>query len=434
MGAEVEFCDFRELVVPTTIKNYHLGRFLSSQQDIDTVDSAYIFSSSERNKMMEKIGINLGKGLTACDFAIANGTKCEAVKQMKYWVRPGFVNDFRETLEILKNNQGGITPDIERDDIDAGIAPVMNFDIQKILQFKQRITGFGNINAVKDDSGKVLYHMITVGCWPEKIAKASKEMEWLYNVEPTQFFPTGKTFADIDYQFIVPQNDWDKPYSEYVPSNKNLEYLFQGKYYVRAKNHTEFNRGKGGFKNEASNGYVWIEEKPKEWVILNYKDLPKQLNAKGNGKAKTMTVWSGEIMRSGMPYYSTLTRQAIEKTKDPYYHGKQYSYQDSMIHQYLNGEGQFRTCNFLTEALVVPTGLVKTREFIFTNTGVEKGYSILVPEKLKKLHELNREMVRGVIQLKHPEIDLDKFYHDLNRVIDFVDETQSKSDDNERTM
>ena len=84
MGAEVEFCDFRELVVPTTIKNYHLGRFLSSQQDIDTVDSAYIFSSSERNKMMEKIGINLGKGLTACDFAIANGTKCEAVKQMKY--------------------------------------------------------------------------------------------------------------------------------------------------------------------------------------------------------------------------------------------------------------------------------------------------------------------------------------------------------------
>ncbi|MBO4823217.1 MAG: hypothetical protein J5580_01470 [Clostridia bacterium] len=436
MGIEVQFYDFRNLIVPTTIKNQHIGRGLAVEQDVDTVDKAYILTCGERNQVLKQLGIGpLRSGLPASDFAVANGTKFQTgvspfthnkTKMMNYWLRPG-----KFTFEdFFKNkNNSGIAPDVNRADIDAGLAPVMNLDIQKIIKLQKRIPGFGKINTVKDNHGNERYHTITIGLWPEKIAKETKELEWLYQNEPNRFIATGKTFTDIEHKFIVPEGDWNKSCYEHVVSDDiNREYCFQGKYYVRAKNHPEFNHGEGGFKSEARAGYVWLEEKPKEWIILNDKEALKALDPKKHGKAKTMTVWAGEVMRSGIPFYS---QQAL--CRMPHFE-QEIAYQDSMVRNYLNGEGEFRECNFLTESLVTPGGIYINKEREIVRSSTKSGQSLLIPENLTKLHELNREMIRGEIQLKHPEIDMNKFYEDLGKVIDYVDEAEKRQSGEERSL
>lgn len=435
MGTEVQFFDFRDLVVPTTIKNQHVGRALRIEQDADTIDKVLILTGKERDQVLKNLGIDLLRnGLPAADFAVANGTKFQTsvspfthnqIKMMNYWLRPG---EF-EFEDYFKNkNSSGIAPDIDRADIDAGLAPVMNLDIQKIIKLQKRIPGFGKINAVKDNHGNERYHTITIGLWPEKIAKETKELEWLYQNEPNRFLATGKTFTDIEKKFIVPKEDWNNPYYEHVVSHDvNQEYCFQGKYYVRAKNHPELNRGKGGFKSETQNGYVWLEEKPKAWIILNDTEVLKALDSKKHSKVKTMTVWSGEVMRSGIPFYSQQALRHISHSEE------KIIYQDSMVRNYLNGEGKFRECNFLTESLVTPAGIYRNQEMVNSNDK-EQNQFLLVTKELKKLSQLNREMIRGAIQLKHPEININKFYQDLGKVMGYLDETEKNQSGEERSL
>ena len=435
MGTEVQFYDFRDLIVPTTNKNQHLGRGLKEEQDADTVDKAYILSCEERNLVLKNLGIALDKGLPSSDFAVANGTKFQTgvspfthsqVKMMNYWLRPG---EF-EFEDYFKNNNSGIAPDIDREDIDAGLAPVMNLDLEKIMQLQKQIPGFGKINAIKDKNGKTMYHTIAIGSWPEKIAKETKELEWLYQNEPNRFLATGKTFTDIEKKFIVPEKDLNNPYYEHVVSHDvNQEYCFQGKYYVRAKNHPELNRGKGGFKSETQNGYVWLEEKPKAWIILNDTEVLKALDSKKHSEVKTMTVWAGEVMRSGIPFYS---QQALRLRRSSHLE-QNITYQDSMVRNYLNGEGEFRECYFLTESLVTPAGIYRNQEMVISNDK-EQNQSLLVTKELKKLSQLNREMIRGAIQLKHPEININKFYQDLGKVMGYLDETEKQQSGEERSL
>ena len=435
MGSAVVFNDLRSIIVPTQLKNCHTGKFLKIENDPDTLDQAFILSAHEQKKLLKELGITADDcQLLACDFAKANGTKCEigvsSLNQvpgnvMKYWLRPGGYLNFEDYLK----QRHGLSADLLRHTPDAGLAPCMTIDVEKLAELSQKINGLGKIGAVRGAQGKVAYYTIQIGCWPKTIAQHSQEMERLYRIEPNRFIKTGKGFSDIEYQYVAPKFEWENPYYRYnVTDYQNMEYSFQGKYYVRAKNHTEFDHD-GGFRNREQSDYVWLEEKPLQLILskADYKIYMEALKHKGNGKAKTITVWAGEVLRSGIPFHAL---PSYRKGKDTDEKGKQY--QDSMIRDYLNGTGQFRECNFLTEALVVPAGFYRTYEFERIVNGPRPSDHLVVENDTKKLSELNREMICREIQLK-TGIDTKKFRDDLFTVMNAIDEIQ-KNDNNESEM
>lgn len=452
MGEEVSFYDFRDLIVPTRLKNEHSGIIENGKSGFvtnpDSVDKAYLFSSAERKALCCQTGFDEQDfEFPISDFAIANGTERRFFgghqQSMKYWLRPG-----SQSIEDDIITHGGLGFWVDKVDyndpsFNAGIVPAMNLDVQKIIQLKKKIPGFGEIKEAKDKNGKTLYHTISIGSWPEKLAPNTEELERIFYKDPESFIQTGKKFIDFDRK-LVPWKlkyvicDYYYDYRvEYKPSASNLEYCFQGKFYVRTKNHRDYHVRTRNHYKEPMNidsgfclsrpyQYVWLEEKPKEWIIANYQDLPKPLNPHGTGKAEQMVVWAGEIMRSGINFSAPVSLHQNQTEKEP-------TYQDSVVRAYLNGEGQFRECNFLTESLVTPIcGIKKEKErcapVVVANS------TFLDVRSSKKLSEFNREIFPGEVLLKQSGVDKDKPYQDLDKKINYIDEIKKHQNGYERGM
>lgn len=86
---------------------------------------------------------------------------------------------------------------------------------------------------------------------------------------------------------------------------QNQEFEYAGKKYVRVltKRFYKDSEYSDGTMAPESGTYMWAEVQPIKWKIKNWDELPRSINPKGRGTAKTIYVKSKEAIMSGIPFY-----------------------------------------------------------------------------------------------------------------------------------
>lgn len=170
----------------------------------------------------------------------------------------------------------------------AGLCPALHLNLSSVISARSASRDF-KIEPFKDKSGKILYHTIEFGSYPQDKAKNSSELEKLYNAR--KLTPTGKTYTGC--------------MKEDGSFEQNQEFEYGGKKYVRviSKKYDNDSEYKDKTKAPEDGTPMWAEVQPIKWKIKNWDELPRSINPIGNGTAKTIYVKSEEGIMSGIPFY-----------------------------------------------------------------------------------------------------------------------------------
>jgi hypothetical protein len=170
----------------------------------------------------------------------------------------------------------------------AGLCPALHLNLASVISARSASRDF-KIEPFKDKSGKILYHTIEFGSYPQDKAKNSSELERLFNAH--KLTPTGKTYTGY--------------MKEDGSFQQNQEFEYSGKKYVRviSKKYDNDSEYKDKTKAPENGTPMWAEVQPIKWKIKNWDELPRSINPNGKGTAKTIYVKSEEGIMSGIPFY-----------------------------------------------------------------------------------------------------------------------------------
>ena len=170
----------------------------------------------------------------------------------------------------------------------AGLCPALHLNLSSVISARSASHDF-KIEPFKDKSGKILYHTIEFGSYPQDKAKNSSELEKLYNAR--KLTPTGKTYTG----YMKEDGSFEQ----------NQEFEYGGKKYVRviSKKYDNDSEYKDKTKAPEDGTPMWAEVQPIKWKIKNWNELPRFINPNGSGTAKTIYVKSEEEIMSGIPFY-----------------------------------------------------------------------------------------------------------------------------------
>lgn len=167
-------------------------------------------------------------------------------------------------------------------------------------QKKEDISEEYDIREVKDTKGEIIYHTLQIGEYPKTNAdeNLSQTLELLYH--------GGKIKEDIlctgRWYSCNGQKEENKDYA----GKHSPEFEYKGNRYVRIISHPN----DGG--NKYTDGTVagkdgtvrWVKVKPISFKIINWDEMPKNINPKGNGKAKYFDLIAEEAIISNLPFHS----------------------------------------------------------------------------------------------------------------------------------
>ena len=170
-----------------------------------------------------------------------------------------------------------------------GLCPSISLKIPVGITERQLFNGFGNLSTVRNLAGKVLYHTIEIGEYPQtRVSKLlSKKLETLYNGGNLKgnITCTGRHFTTV-----AEDSHFQSCLSRLCP-----EFSFNGQKYVRVTSSQIGDTRYGdGAPVVASGGVEWVRVEPIKFRISNYDDIK-------NGSAKTLELDSEEILISGVP-------------------------------------------------------------------------------------------------------------------------------------
>lgn len=295
------------------------------------------------------------------DYAVASGIMLspkshgkDERKRAWAWLRDGTTNVSNYSSGL---NMGLIADTVDRRD--GCIQPVLSLDVQKVMGAMAR--GEKVISIIgKDKFVDEKYVGLSFGSMPQTFV--GKEMSESFDdlARDKTIKPNGKEyFGGLDGE--------GKPIY-----NKEYDYMDKKCVRVSMKNHDYDSEFADGTMIRSGDG-VWFEVEPIIWKIKNWKEMPKAINPKGNGKAETIDLVAREGIVGGIPFYpNTLD---ADRT----------SWKNSSIRGYLNGlvnadSGDFRKCNFLNEAF--------EPEIQKQNTKPKQG----VASTVQKMTEENKEL------------------------------------------
>ncbi len=156
-----------------------------------------------------------------------------------------------------------------------------------------------NIKEVKDTNGEIVYHTLQIGEYTKTKVNEnlSQTLETLYH--------GGKLKEDITCTGRwYSCNGQKENYKDYAGKH-SPEFEYQGNRYARVISYpndeeTEYSdgveAGKGGTVR-------WTKIEPISFKILNWDEMPKSINPKGNGKAKYFDLIAEEAIISNIPFY-----------------------------------------------------------------------------------------------------------------------------------
>ena len=226
----------------------------------------------------------------ASDYAVMNGALLGGLKigpknrqSTWHWLRSAYIKYF--VYEVTSD--GSLVP-YDADNKSAGLCPALHLNLSSVISARSAPEHF-KIEPFKDKSGKILYHTIEFGSYPQDKARNSSELEKLYNAH--KLTPTGKTYTGY--------------MNEDGSFEQNQEFEYGGKKYVRviSKGYDNDSEYKDGTKVPEDGTPMWAEVQPIKWKIKNWDELPRSINPKGKGTAKTIYVKSEEGIMSGIPFY-----------------------------------------------------------------------------------------------------------------------------------
>lgn len=170
----------------------------------------------------------------------------------------------------------------------AGLCPALHLNLSSVISARSASRDF-KIEPFKDKSGKILYHTIEFGSYPQDKVRNSSELEKLYNAH--KLTPTGKTYTG----YMKEDGSFEQ----------NQEFEYGGKKYVRviSKKYDDDSEYKDKTKAPENGTPMWAEVQPIKWKIKNWDELPRSINPNGKGTAKTIYVKSEEGIMSGIPFY-----------------------------------------------------------------------------------------------------------------------------------
>ena len=309
-------------IIGNTDQNYKMG-----DSSFDTQD--YVFLETFDELKNQDV---LDRCVDASDYAIINGVFVEfEVKNSKmftsYWLRTAYDNNY-----VYSNGENGeINGDFDYYPSDDnkmwsnviwknrnGICPALHLNLSSVISAQKTENKF-KIEPVLDEKGKVLYHTIQFGSYPQdKVKKTMAErLEKLfleYTLNPLTL--TGKKY--LGFCSIEQKN------------TQNPEVELYGKKYVRvvSKNSVYDLVNKTGANAPVIETPMWVEVKPIKWVIKNWDELPTELNPNGNGTAETIYVRTEKVLITGIPF-----NPRCSKIETPEYS----MWQNSPIRAFLNG-------------------------------------------------------------------------------------------------
>jgi len=209
-----------------------------------------------------------------------------------------------------------------------GIRPQISIDVNKYIQCPPNNKLGMKMFAI--NSERVLYF----GKYPRNLFYDQDKLDTLFN--EGNLDATGTTYM-----------------GRYESSKNSIvchpEYIDQyGNRYVRFPVFESMYNNNGSIKlftngqrlqDYAGRDYLWFNVGEIGWVIKNWENLPKEINPQGDGTAKTIDMYSLEILRSGIPFYPYIEDDCC------------HAWQNSTIRGYLNGY-DMRYVNSVTNGAV----------------------------------------------------------------------------------
>ena len=276
--------DLKDFIVRTRLDNTDENQ-KTGNSAFDTQDFVF-FETYDEVK-----GIDSDKRYVyASDYAVMNGAllggRRRGPKDRQstwHWLRSAYSKNNVYSVDI-----DGSLDDDRADEESTGLCPALHLNLSSVISARSASRDF-KIEPFKDKSGKILYHTIEFGSYPQDKAKNSGELERLFNAH--KLTPTSKTYTG----YMKEDGSFEQ----------NQEFEYGGKKYVRviSKKYDNDSEYKDKTKAPEDGTPMWAEVQPIKWKIKNWDELPRSINPNGNGTAKTIYVKSEEGIMSGIPFY-----------------------------------------------------------------------------------------------------------------------------------
>ncbi len=370
--------NLKNFIVPTRLKN--TDECKNDDDSLDTTDLVFLNSLQEIYNYTFDIDASLSKEkrkVAATDWALVNGAfqmHEEKTLSGKLGSAVYLLRDPWSVYQTQTVSQGKFSF-VYFDAIHYSFRPAVHVDIDAVLSAKSTSNNVFKIDAVKNKKGKVLYHTMEFGEFPKSFVgeKFNLKLENAYEKKLLQ--ATGKEYVG---RF---END-----GKCIFHN---EYEYNGQKYVRVESSSYDNQNifSDGTKISFSHIY-WIKVEPVTWMIMNWNNLPKQINPQGNDNAEILDLLADQAIEN-LPF--NLMSYA---KKDGYCS----LWQNSVIRAYLNGYNihqeidrgngnanykspfniDFTKHNFLNEAFSNVLTLTKEAN---VNVTKRKGYGVRIADK-----------------------------------------------------
>ena len=204
-------------------------------------------------------------------------------------------------------------------DTTKSIAPVIALDTSVVISYIKKSIDFKiepdlDNNFSSSQISKMSDYTMELGYFPQDIASNSDELERLF--KKGLITATGRSYVGYldDKNTIV----------------QNLEYIYKGVRYVRVSlptsvlDNKQFYIDKPNFYNKKE---LWAKVQPIKWYIVNWDNLPKEINPYGKNYDKIILAISTSSLIGGVPY---VVKNNVTKNKD-------LIWQNCLIRALLNG-------------------------------------------------------------------------------------------------
>lgn len=299
--------DLRDRIIPTTLGNKDECQETGSTE-FDTKDLIYLDSYA---KQFDGKNTKKDRRISATDYALMNNAYIYEYQRTETGDNIGTVDlwlrDAEDEYNIISINGYGNDEYEDANDRFVGLCPSLHYKIPSDMakqgfwrdkQTKNENEEF-NIREVKDIYGKTIYHTLQIGEYPKTKVdeKLSIVLESLYN--------EGKIKEGITCTGRWYSSDGQKEDEKDYAGKHSPEFEYEGDRYVRVVSYP--NRNSYRYSDGTSAGKVgtirWVKVEPISFKIINWNEMPKSINPKGNGRARYFDLRAEEAITSNIPFY-----------------------------------------------------------------------------------------------------------------------------------
>lgn len=204
----------------------------------------------------------------------------------------------------------------------AGIRPAIN--IEMILP--NRVVGGTGIAATPEG-----IHTVSVGGYPKTFVGVTlnNTLESYITSGVVNAAGIAAGLGETGKTYVGNSRAWNDPNpAPYYSEKFNKEYYFGGDKYVRMSSLRYAADPQYTFDDGTafdSGVYYWFKVEPIKWIVLNWDNLPTDINPDGDGTALTMVLFAETAVTAGIPFYPNNTDSNITM------------WQNSTVRAYLNG-------------------------------------------------------------------------------------------------